>query len=502
MERILFTWIGATDLNASKGILDVGVGPVLSAVESIPFQHVVILSNYPEVEEENYIKWLKKKTDAKIYKYHFDLSSPTNFAEIYEAVIFAINDIKRKLSNKDLHFTYHLSPGTPAMAAVWVLIGKTIHQAELIESSKEMGVRKVDIPFDISLEYIPKKQLNHDEIFMRLTLGLPPQSPEFDNIIHKCKEMKLIIAQARRLAMFDVPILIQGESGTGKELFARAIHSSSQRKDKPFIAVNCGAIPQELIESELFGYKKGAFTGAVKDKDGYFAAANEGTLFLDEIGELPLYAQVKLLRVLQEQKVAKIGDTKAQSINVRIIAATNRNLLHEVSQGRFREDLFHRIAIGYLYLPPLRNRPGDINLLIDHFIQDINNNFKNLPNWKDKKISISARNFINQQKWYGNVRELYNTLLRAAILISDETIEIEHIKASLLSLEHREEETILNRPIGDGFSLKEVISEVAKHYLDGAIKESKGNKTKTAKLLGFSNYQTVSNWLRKYGFNE
>ena len=207
--------------------------------------------------------------------------------------------------------------------------------------------------------------------------------------------MKKLIAQARRLSVHDdVPVLIQGESGTGKELFARAIHQSSPRKDNPFIAVNCGAIPPELVESELFGYKKGSFTGASQDHDGYFLAADGGTLFLDEIGELPFPAQVKMLRTIQEGSVTRIGTTKPQKINVRIIAATNRNLIDEMAAGRFREDLFHRLAVGVLKLPPLRERHGDLNPLIDFILEGINKKFEGKPGWKQRNF-LQAREIFS-----------------------------------------------------------------------------------------------------------
>jgi len=503
-EKILFAWIGRTDLRASHGDLGNGLGPIGQAVTKRSFSDIVLISNYSKEEETHFSAWLKEKSPAPIHKYHVQLTSPTDFKEIYDAATRVINDIKKKFGSKEVLSTYHLSPGTPAMAAIWIILSKTTHPAELIESSVEGGLKTVSLPFDIAADYLPNMLKPMDDEIRRLTQGLPPESSEFTEIIHRCKEMKRIVAQARRLAVHDVPVLIQGESGTGKELFARAIHASSARKDKPIVAVNCGSIPSELVESEFFGHKKGAFTGAIADSDGYFIRADGGSLFLDELGELPLPAQVKLLRAIQENKITRIGDNKQISINVRIIAATNRNLSEEVAAGRFREDLFHRIAVGLLHLPPLRERQVDINLIVDHILDNINNKFAGSPGWKHKKLSVGARNLMNQWPWYGNVREVYNTLSRASILIAGETIETDDIREALfpVSGSQKDQEKILNRSLGHGFSLPDVMAEVAGHYMKRAVEESKGNKSKMVTLLGLSNYQTVSNWLKKYGVEE
>ncbi len=502
--QALFSWIGKTDLRASCGDPEVGLGPIAQAIKFRPYSHIILISNYPEDEVSIFISWLGIHTSAKIFLYHKRLSTPTDFTEIYEAAVSVISDFKRLFKDEDIHYSFHLSPGTPAMAAIWILLSKTSYPSELIETSREHGLKTVYLPFDISADYIPDIIKPEDDKILMLTQGLPPESPEYSAIIHRCKAMKRVIAQARRLAIHDVPVLIQGESGTGKELFARAIHTSSPRKDNPFIPVNCGSIPPELIESEFFGHKKGAFTGAVKDKTGYFTAADKGTLFLDEIGELPLPAQVKLLRAIQEGMIIPLGDTRMYPIKVRIIAATNRNLIKEIAEGRFREDLFHRIAVGVLNLPPLRDRHGDLNPVIDHIMEGINLKFKEVSGWKHKKLSAGARNLMHHHAWLGNIRELYNTLSRAAIWTSNEIIDTDDMREAMLTFGNfeKDEKNILNRSLGNDFSLKDLIIEVARHYLDRAVVEGKGNKTKIASLLGLPNYQTVSNWMKKYGIEE
>jgi len=500
---ILFAWIGMTDLKASRGEMGTSLGPTGQALEKRSFSHLVLISDHAAEIENSYISWVKSKFAIPITKSHVKLTSPTRYDEIYPAAKQAVETALAK-QGKNQKLTFHVSPGTPAMAAVWVILAKTTYPAELIESSPQAGVQTVSFPFDISAEYLPDSLKRSGDELLKLIQGLPPEAPEFVFIIHRCQQMKKLIAQARRLSVHDdVPVVIQGESGTGKELFARAIHQSSPRKDKPFIAVNCGAIPLELVEAELFGYKKGSFTGASQDHDGYFFAADSGTLFLDEIGELPLSAQVKMLRTIQEGSVTRIGTTKPQKINVRIIAATNRNLIDEMTARRFREDLFHRIAVGVLKLPPLRERHGDLNPLIDFILEGINKKFEGKPGWKHKKLSAGARNLLHQHPWPGNIRELSNTLSRASIWTPDETLDTEDIRESLLSLKTGpDHDQILNRELGNGFILPEVLSEVSTHYLKRAVSEGKGNKSLMAKLVGLPNYQTLSNWLKKYKIQE
>lgn len=488
------------DMNASMGKSGSGLGPVGLACSEIPFTHVFLLSDHDKSIDDSYSKWLRTKTEATVQVVRHSLTSPTRYNEIFEAARSSIDKVKQDFSGESLQITYHLSSGTPAMAAVWIILAKTSHPAELIESSPQAGVQTVSFPFDLAADYVPEIKSPVDDEIIRLTQGLPPESPKFDYIIHKCNAMKRLVAQARRVAIHDVPVLIQGESGTGKELFARAIHASSSRKDGQFVPVNCGAIPSELVESEFFGHIKGAFTGAVKDRTGYLETADKGTLFLDEIGELPLHAQVKLLRALQDGVVKKIGSDKGSKINVRIIAATNRNLSEEVGEGSFREDLFHRLAVAILQLPPLRERKGDLNLLIDCIAKSMNAEFSMKPGWKDKQISAGARNLMLQHTWPGNIRELHNTLSRVFIWSTATSISTEDMREAILPI-HNSDDThssLLNQDIGKGVDLEEIIAYTAKHYIERALEAAGGNKTKATKLLGLANYQTLSNWMKKY----
>lgn len=495
----LLAWIGLTDLKASRGELRDGVGPIAQAIKDRDFDEIHLLSDHKSADSKAFANWVKQETGKPTNVWSVKLSGPTHFSDIYEAVTTVLNSLAK--DERERQFTFHVSPGTPAMAAVWVLLSKTTFPAELIESSVEAGVRTISLPFEIAADYIPPKDIEGDDAIMRLTQGLPPEVAEFSAIIHRCQEMKTAVAQARRVAVEDVPVLIQGESGTGKELFARAIHASSPRASKPFVEVNCGAIPAELVESALFGHTKGAFTGAAEARAGFLEAADGGTLFLDEIGELPLPAQVKLLRALQDKKVYRVGSTSGRNVDFRVLAATNRILIDEVAEGRFREDLFHRLAVGVLNLPPLRDRPGDLNLLIDHFLDQINVDRDRAPGWVHKKLSAGARNLLNQHPWPGNIRELSNTLCRAAIWSPDATIATKQMQNALFPVKREVPgyDTILNRNLGADLDLPALIAEVASHYLSRAYQEAEGNKSAACRLVGLPNYQTFTNWMKKYG---
>jgi transcriptional regulator with PAS, ATPase and Fis domain len=497
VRRVLVTWVGRTDLRAPEEANAVGLGPIAQALEARQFDEVFLLSDYPDPEVKPYVKWLSARSKARIEVVPEKLSGPTNFGEIYEA---AVRGCLRALAEKPqtTALTFHLSPGTPAMAAVWILLGKTRFPAELLESSPKHGVKTASVPFEISADFIPDLLRQQDEKLREQSGAEAPGAPEFADLVHRSRVMSRLIQRARHVAARNIPVVIEGESGTGKEMLARAIHRASPRRDRPFVAVNCGAIPPELIESELFGHEKGAFTGATQAKKGYFESADTGTLFLDELGELPKPAQVKLLRVLQEGEVVHLGATKPLKVDVRIIAATNRTLTDEISAGRFREDLFYRLAVALLKIPPLRDRIGDMGLLIDHLLEQVSREATGEPGFKEKKLSAGARNLLISHTWPGNVRELLNTLRRAAIWSDGTTISTEDAREALLPLNAFAKQEVLGRPLGGGLKLSDLLKEVARHYLGRALDEAHGNKTKAAELLGLPSYQTLTNWLAKY----
>ena len=491
----LVTWIGRTDLNAVTKPDEAGLGPIGQAVAAREYERIDLLCDYPAEEGAAYLAWLRPRTPAHVHLNLVKLTSPTAWAEIHDAAVAVVDPLFRRPGAR---LVFHLSPGTPAMGAVWVILGKTRYPAELIESSRQHGVKTASIPFEISAELVPDLLRRPDAALQRHSAAAPPELPEFAAIIHRSEVMTRLVARARLVAARSVPVLLEGETGTGKELVARAIHAASPRRAHPFIPVNCGAIPSDLVESTLFGHTKGAFTGAVADHKGVFEAAHRGTLFLDELGELPLAAQVKLLRTLQESEVTRVGETSPRKVDVRLVTATHRDLLGEVAAGRFREDLFFRLAVAVLRLPPLRDRKGDIGLLIDHLLVQVHRDLADQPGFTPRRLTPAARELLLQHPWPGNIRELSNTLLRAA-LWSEDPIGVDATREALIPSNKRKNDAILGHPLGDGFSLDAVLATVERHYLTRALAESGHNKTRAAELLGLASYQTLGNRLARLG---
>ncbi len=301
------------------------------------------------------------------------------------------------------------------------------------------------------------------------------------DIITDDERMKYLLQLAREIAQTDTTILITGESGTGKELMARYIHRNSRRADKRFVAVNCAAIPENLLESELFGHEKGAFTGATERKLGKFELANGGTLLLDEIGEMPPTLQAKLLRVLQEREVDRLGGKEPVPVDIRVIATTNRDLSEEVEKGNFRADLYYRLSVFPIELPPLRERPGDIRLLAEHFMRLYAAQYgKPL-----KGIDDDALKFLFSRQWKGNVRELENLIQRAVIVSQDELLRVEAFSSPG------------NKAKSNGKGEFKTLKEMEKEMIIKTLKATDGNRTKAAEVLGIS-VRTLRNKLNEY----
>jgi len=308
------------------------------------------------------------------------------------------------------------------------------------------------------------------------------------NIIGNSREMQVVYDQIAQVARSSTTVLIEGETGTGKELVARAIHYSSDRADKPFIAVHCGALPESMIESELFGHERGAFTGAVNERRGRFELANGGTLFLDEIGDISPTVQIKLLRVLQEQEFERVGGTETIRVNVRIIAATNKNLRELVKAGTFREDLYYRLNVFPIYVPPLRKRKSDIVLLADYFLEKYSKQFGK----PIRRLSSAAIDMLLAYHWPGNVRELENCIERAVLVAEGPVIHPHHMPPTLQTAEASGTVTRGN--------LKSLVEAYERDLICDALKSARGVIAKAARALG-TTQRIMGYKIRKYGID-
>ena len=350
-----------------------------------------------------------------------------------------------------------------------------------IEAMKAGAYDYVSKPFKPDEIVLALRKAEERETLRRENRALKEQiqkENQFESILAKSPEMVAIFKTVSKIADYKTTVLITGESGTGKELVARAIHTRSTRKTSPFVAINCGAIPENLLESELFGHKKGAFTDANADRRGLFEEATGGTLFLDEIGELPLSLQVKLLRVLQEEHIRRLGDTKDVKVDVRIIAATHRDLTADVKAGRFREDLFYRIHVLSIHIPPLRSRREDVSLLIDHFVTRNNARLGT----SIRGVSTESRKLLLEYSWPGNVRELENTIERAMVLAEADVLQLadlpERIRDALDPVQ-------VHLASGE-LSVKKTTAAIEQILIRRALAKTKGNRTRAADLLEIS----------------
>jgi len=329
-----------------------------------------------------------------------------------------------------------------------------------------------------------REKLKSENLKLKNRIQRIEQSYTFSNIVAKSKAMQSVFDLIKKVADYKTTVLIHGESGTGKELIARAIHFNGSRHTNSLVSVNCGGIPETLLESEMFGYKKGAFTDAWRDKRGYFEEADKGTIFLDEIGELPIPLQTKLLRVLQEEEITPLGSTVTKKVDVRVIAATAKDLPEEIKNARFREDLYYRINVVTIYLPPLRERREDIPLLTDHFIKSFNAKLKK----NIRGLSSEAMEQFMVHRWPGNVRELENVIERSILLAPGDVLEISDLPPELKAA--RFPSGGLTR---EGISsIKEASRLLEKRLIERALSKTGGNKSQAAKMLEISRPMLIS----------
>ena len=403
-----------------------------------------------------------------------------------KADTFDLSIVDLRLADQDgmtlmerLHAT---NPGMPVI----ILTGHASVESA-VEAMKRGAYTYLTKPFDprellLQIERaLESRKLASENIRLK---GLLKEKYDFDNIVAKSDKMQRVLEAVSLIAKADSTVYIHGESGTGKELIAKAIHLASERKDQPLVAINCAAIPETLLESELFGHEKGAFTGAVRSTKGLFTQANEGTLFLDEIGDMPLSIQVKLLRALEERQFYPVGSEKPVQVDVRVIVATKKDLVEEVKRGTFREDLFYRIHVIPLILPPLKERPEDIPHLVDHLLKKICQQLKK----EVTGLTPQAMQKLMQHDWPGNVRELENTLeyavtMTAQNVITDDLVLPANGKAAAAAVVDTVQSQAMPLP-GALKSLKEARTEFEKAYLMRLMEICNGKASKAAEIAG------------------
>ncbi len=497
---ILFSWLGHTDLGNMQDDID---GPIsqIACFSDREFQRVFIIANREKGQWEAYKHWLKKRL-AKHKKQPAEIE--ICFAKEVENVVdygqlaLVTKRYLGQLCQADSTVTINLTSGTGAMTAVSTLVGMGKTNCRFVQTDR----RKPDslpletiIPSDFGDQYI-SSALAHSA---SLATAEAPLSDDFKKIATHSPKMKALVSKAQKLALSEVPALILGETGVGKETIAQAIHKTSIRHKHKIAAINCGAIAEGLLESILFGHKKGSFTSANSDQKGIFEDADKGTVFLDEVGELSLNAQTKLLRVLQDQKIRPVGSNKDVSIDVRLIAATHRNLSQMVAEGTFREDLFYRIAVGIVEIPPLRERQEDIEQLSLELASEIDQQMRkhqHFSNYKSKNLSACAIKFMKAQPWPGNIRELWNTLNRAYLWSEGSQVDKDDISNSLVSHIKRDDSNDIFLTANQTVDIGELVDKYKKKYVEAAIKISGGNKSKAAKILGLNSHQVLGKWLK------
>lgn len=379
----------------------------------------------------------------------------------------------------------------PDVPVVMITAYGNIKQA--VEAMKAGALDYILKPFDVEelkiiiAQALEKRRLKKENVELKKELK---EKYNFENIVGKSKKMMEIYSLIEKISVTDSTILITGESGTGKEMAARAIHAHSPRREKPFVSINCGALPEHLLESELFGHMKGSFTDAVADKEGMFEVAQGGTLFLDEVGEMSPATQVKLLRTLQDKKIRRVGGTEEIPVDVRIIAATNQNLKKKIEEGKFREDLFYRLNVISFEMPPLRKKKEDLPLLVSHLLKK----YCDKMGAKAKRIAPEVMNVFESYHWPGNVRELENVIERVVAIEERNVITRESLPEELLSPRKKPDTSYIFEP---DFKLSDHLDEIVKNYIKQARQMTEGNLRKSATLLGVS-YRTLRYLIDKY----
>lgn len=482
---VLLTFTGFHD-PYFKGLVDQEEqpGPILSLLSTRAFDHIFLFDTptTSKITQQTNNVISRRHPSIEVHVLQINLDDPTNYGEILEGIRLHLSNIVEGFNSA--HFFVAVASGTPQMHACWLLLTASGElPARILHVRPPRFVTK-DRPLvsevDLSLAGFPTvrfqsgairvdDQSEIDADTVRSQLGIVGDHPA---MLHS-------LVTGAMLAPSQAPILVTGETGTGKELFAKYIHRLSGRPREIFVPVNCAAIPEHLVENLLFGHKKGAFTGAVNDQIGKFQLADRGTLFLDELGDLPLSAQAKLLRVLQDGLVEPVGQNKPRKVDVRIIGATNRNLGRRVKQGKFREDLFYRLNVGEIKLPPLRERRSDIPKLALHILDSLNSSLR-----RPKRLATEALSRLQSHNWPGNVRDLQNVIERSIRLCRHDVLNADDLLIS--------EPVTLSDPLDflpdpyEGFSLDSFLGSARKQLITKALEGTKGNQSQAAGLLGIT----------------
>lgn len=496
MNRVLLTFTGFHD-PYSKGLVgqEDQRGPILSLVAEEPFDRIILFST-PATEDitlatQKELARIAVETEIEIRD--VPLNDPTDYRSILTQLRSHLRSILDELP--DASFFIAVASGTPQMHASWVLLAasgeipaKILHVRPPRFVTKDQSVVS---EVDLSSDEFPsiRARISAPE-------GIPDDvAPDLGLVVRQLDlvgdhpSIREAIEVAAALATSDAPILIRGETGTGKELFARLVHVLSGRPKDRFVAINCAAIPEDLVESILFGHRKGAFTGAVRDQQGKFDLANGGTLFLDELAELPLPAQAKLLRILQDGMVEPVGADGPHEVDVRVVAATNRDVAKAIKAGEFREDLYYRLNVGEIKLPPLRERRSDIPKLALQVLDRVNATMRS-----PKRLSQDALARLQSHNWPGNVRDLHNVIERSVRLCRTPVLDAEDLLISE-PVTHADPLDALPEP-QPGFSLDGFIGSARKQLILRAVEIANGNQSEAARLLGISP-QAVSKFLRQ-----
>jgi DNA-binding NtrC family response regulator len=493
---ILFAWVDNDDLAACEADYPMSPGPIRRAIDgSTKIRRVCLLSARKPSDSERYRDWLIRECPTvTVEAENFPDLSPVDYAGIYARARETVESVLTEVG-RESEWLFHMSCGSPAMRTAWVLLLPRF-QGKLIQTAPSTGLEYIDFPFDISATLLRDASDARTSRLVRRDVFSEAVNSAFSEVVHGSEAMKAVVGRAKRFAAKPLPVLITGESGTGKELFAAAMHHASPRANKPFKAVNCGAIPENLIETELFGHEAGAFTGASRRRAGWFESANEGTLFLDEIGELPMPMQVRLLRVLQTGEVTRVGSTDPMKVDVRIVSATNRCLVQEVSAGRFREDLYYRLSVGVIQLPALRDRGQDLSQLISREIEILREKY----GFSGLILSAAAMKRLLDHDWPGNVRELQNTLGRIAVEVEDGEVSASDVETALMhsasrSSEKKQSLSDIQFPV----DLDAIARESQRPFIEAALATHKNNKTQAARALGLGSQQVLTKRMATLG---